>query len=227
MVAVGDVDSMNIPGGQLMRTTEVFNYPGFPEGITGPELIERFTSQAKNFGAEFVSCWATNFRFSGESHHLVRVGSDDLQFDAVILANGASPKMLQLPREENLLNRGISSCATCDGPLPVFRNKHLYVVGGGDTAAEEALFLSKFASKVSIIHRRSELRAAKSMQDQIFQNPKISVIWDTVITNVIGEGQLEKLELKNLKTNITEQVTRKRRIKNRKTIEKTIRKAEI
>src|SRR5437868_1536306 len=184
IVAAGEVtQSGQMPGGQLMITTEVENFPGFPDGIQGPELMERFMEQAKKFGTKIVEEFATDFEFKIGGPHRAKVGDEIYEVEAIILANGAAAKWLNAPGELEYRNRGISACATCDGPLPIFRNKHIYVVGGGDSAVEEATFLSRFASKVTIIHRRDTLRASKIMIDRAYKNKKIDFLWNT---NIIG-----------------------------------------
>lgn len=150
IVACGGIDGGLMPGGQLMTTTDVENYPGFPDGITGPELMKRFSKQAKRFGAVLIDEWVTSIDTS-ERPFKVTIGKEQFTADCVIIATGASAKWLELPNEDMFKNNGISACATCDGPLPCFRRKHLHVVGGGDTAMEEALFLTKFASQVTIL----------------------------------------------------------------------------
>lgn len=202
IVAAGGVNGGLMPGGQLMITTEVENYPGFPEGITGPDLMMRFRKQAERFGAEIIDDWAYDCNFC-VSPMTLKIGDVPYNSETVIIATGATARWLGLPREEEFTNNGISACATCDGALPCFRDQHLHVVGGGDTAMEEALFLTRFASKVTIIHRRDELRASKVMQERAKKNPKIEFLFDTVITGYHGDpttSGLEALEVKNVKT---------------------------
>lgn len=184
-------------GGQLMLTSEVENYPGFPEGIMGPELMQRMREQAERFGAEFIDEDASAVDFSGKP---LRVETEGERYSgrAIILATGASARWLGLPSEARLMGRGVSACAVCDGFF--FRGKDVAVVGGGDTAMEEALFLTKFANKVEVIHRRHELRASKIMQDRALQNPKISFRWDSAVTEVLGTDSVEGVTVKNLKT---------------------------
>jgi thioredoxin reductase (NADPH) len=208
LVAAGEVQATEMPGGQLMITTEVENYPGFPEGIQGPELMEKFMDQAKKFGATIIEEYATEFDLPPKGPFKVKIGVTWHETEAVIIATGATAKWLNAPNEQKFRNNGISACATCDGPLPVFRNKHIFVVGGGDSAIEEALFLTRFASKVTIIHRREELRASKIMQKRALENPKIDFRWNSVIEEYKGERFLEKIVLKNIKTNeISEEET--------------------
>jgi thioredoxin reductase (NADPH) len=171
-------------GGQLMLTTEVENFPGFPEGIQGPELMERMRQQAERFGAEVVLKDATAVDFSTWPYR-VQVGSTWVEAKTVIIATGARPRMLEVPGEREWLGRGVSTCATCDGAF--FREQVVGVVGGGDSAIEEALFLTRFASQVYVIHRRDKLRASKIMQDRAFRNPKIAFLWNTVVEAIHGE----------------------------------------
>ena len=189
-----------IPGGQLMTTTEVENYPGFPEGIQGPELMERLRAQSLRFGTRVLTEDATRVDLKTRPMTVVSAGRA-VQTHALIIATGATAKRLGLPGEQRLWNSGMSACAVCDGALPVFRNKPLVVVGGGDSAAEESTFLTKFASKVYLIHRRGELRASKIMQERVLANPKIEVIWNTVVADVLGEDVVRAVRLKDVTTN--------------------------
>jgi thioredoxin reductase (NADPH) len=184
-------------GGQLMLTTDVENYPGFPEGIMGPDLMLRFREQAERFGTEFVTADADSVDLSARPF-TVRVGTNEYTSRSIIISTGASAQMLGLPNEERLLGHGVSTCATCDGFF--FREHNIGVVGGGDTAIEEALFLTKFASKVTVIHRREELRASKVMQDRAFANPKIDFQWNSVVEDVIGDTKLEGAHVRNVVT---------------------------
>ncbi|HKQ61304.1 MAG TPA: thioredoxin-disulfide reductase [Candidatus Polarisedimenticolaceae bacterium] len=185
-------------GGQLMATTEVENYPGFPEGIQGPELIERFREQAKRFGASFVHGEVTRVDFSGRLHR-VWTEERELRARAVILATGASPRELGVPGETQYAGRGVSYCATCDGFF--FRDQEIVVVGGGDTAMEEALFLTRFGKRVSVIHRRHELRASKIMADRALAHPKIEFVWNHVVEEVRGDGaKVTHLALRHVDT---------------------------
>ncbi|MBW3565302.1 MAG: thioredoxin-disulfide reductase [Acidobacteria bacterium] len=187
------------PGGQLTITTDVENYPGFPEGILGPKLMDLMRTQAERFGAKFLMEEVESVDFSSRPF---KVKSDQKEYEAeaVIIASGASAKQIGLDSEKALQGFGVSYCATCDGFF--FKEKEIVVVGGGDSAMEEATFLTKFASKVTVIHRREELRASKIMQDRAFNNDKISFIWNTVVTDVLGskENGVTALKLENLET---------------------------
>ena len=184
-------------GGQLMLTTDVENFPGFPDGILGPELMMKFREQAERFGAEFVTADADRVDLSS-SPFGVWVGNTEYRGDAMIITTGATARMLGLPSEERLLGHGVSTCATCDGFF--FREKPIAVVGGGDSALEEAIFLTKFATKVTIIHRRHELRASKIMQDRALANPKIDFLWNSVVDDVMGDGSVESLRVRDVIT---------------------------
>ena len=181
-------------GGQLMLTTDVENYPGFPDGIMGPELMEGFRKQAERFGTRIMSSDVTKVDFSSRPFK-IWVDEDEYQAESVIISTGASARWLGLDSEARLRGHGVSACATCDGFF--FRGKEIAVVGGGDSAAEEALFLTKFASKVYLIHRRDELRASKIMANRVLQHDKIEVIWDTVVEEVLGDDPVTGLELYN------------------------------
>ncbi len=184
-------------GGQLMLTTDVENYPGFPDGIVGPDLMAKFREQAERFGAEFLTADVEEVDFSA-SPKRVRVGGKDEFAKTVIVSTGAQARMLGLSTEQSLLGRGVSTCATCDGFF--FRGHDIAVVGGGDSALEEANFLTKFADKVTLVHRRKELRASKIMQDRAFANPKIEFVWNSQVTGVKGSGRVEALELRDVET---------------------------
>jgi len=184
-------------GGALMNTTDVENYPGFPDGVLGPELMDNLRTQAERFGAEFVTDDATEVDLSGDVK-VVRVGKTEYRARTVVLAMGSAYRTLGIPGEERLSGRGVSWCATCDGFF--FRDQEIVVVGGGDSALEEATFLTRFASKVTLVHRRDSLRASKIMQDRARSNDKIAFIWDTEVLEAVGEDRLQALRLRNLKT---------------------------
>jgi thioredoxin reductase (NADPH) len=186
-------------GGQLLITTEVENFPGFPEGVSGPGLIENMKKQAERFGTEFLTKDVTLVDFRS---YPFKVQAEDQEYSAksVIIATGARAKYLDLPSVEAFKGRGVSACATCDGFF--YRDAVLFVIGGGDTAAEEALFLTKFAKEVNLVHRRSELRAEKYMQDRLSEDPRIKTIWDSVVVDIKGtkEAGVKGIILKNIKT---------------------------
>jgi thioredoxin reductase (NADPH) len=186
-------------GGQLMLTTSVENYPGFVDGVQGPDLMETMRKQAERFGTEILNDDVTSVDFSVPPFS-VRVGADTYHGQTVIIATGASAKLLGLPAEAALMGRGVSTCATCDGFF--FKDQNIMVVGGGDTAIEEALYLARLGRKVEVVHRRDSLRASKIMADRALQNPKISFIWDTVVDDILDvkEGKVTGVLLKNLKT---------------------------
>jgi len=187
--APADHVKQTTPGGQLMITTDVENYPGFAEGIQGPELMEEFRKQAERFGTEFLETWITEVDLS-ERPFVLYTNGPTIVTQTLIIASGASAKWLGIPGEakvpDGLGGNGVSACATCDGPLPAFRNKTLVVVGGGDTAMEEATFLTRYAAKVYVVHRRDKLRASKIMQEKAFRNEKITFIWNTAVDEILG-----------------------------------------
>lgn len=187
------------PGGQLTITTEVENYPGFPEGIQGPELMENFKKQAQRFGCEFIYDEATAVDLKVKPF-IIFIGKKQIRTETLIIATGAQANLLGLESERGLLGYGVSACATCDGYF--FKEKEVVVVGGGDTAMEEANFLTKFARKVTVIHRRETLRASKIMQERIFNNQKIEFLWNSVVLEILGEREkgVQGVRLKNLKT---------------------------
>ena len=184
-------------GGQLMLTTDVENYPGFVDGIMGPELMEQMRKQAARFGTEYMAENVTSVDLNKPPFEIV-AGDRSVRADAVIIATGAEAKMLDVPGERRLLGHGVSTCATCDGFF--FRDQELVVVGGGDSALEEALFLTKFASKLTVVHRRDTLRASKILQERAFSNPKIEFLWDSVVTEVLGDGKVAGVAIANVKT---------------------------
>jgi thioredoxin reductase (NADPH) len=192
------------PGGQLLTTTDVENYPGFPDGILGPEMMQKFEAQATRFGADLRYGTVTAVDLSQHPFRLLVDAETPLLAQAVIVATGASAQYLGLSNERRLLGHGVSACATCDGAF--FRGETVAVVGGGDTAMEEALFLTRFASKVSVIHRRDQLRASKIMQERAFANDKIAFIWDTVVVDVKGDQKVSGLVLHNRRTNETSEL---------------------
>lgn len=189
------------PGGQLMTTTEVENYPGFPDGVTGPDLMEKMRKQAEKFGATMLLEDVTDVKLS-ERPFLITGSSTSVSSDALIIATGACAKRLDVPgtRDGELWQKGVTACAVCDGAAPIFRNKDLFVFGGGDTAIEEALFLTKYGKKVYIVHRRDQLRASMVMCDRVLNHPKIEMIWNHVLTKVEGDNVVAKVVLKDVKT---------------------------
>ena len=186
-----------LPGGQIAQTDEVENYPGFPEGISGPELASRMVRQAEKFGARIVMDEVLGLE-KAEGGYLVRGYERNYRARAVIVATGANPRRLGVPGEDKFYGRGVSTCATCDGFF--YRDKEVVVVGGGDAAVEEGIFLTKFARKVTLVHRRDELRANKVAQKRAFQNPKMHFLFSHVVTEILGEDQVTGVRLKNLKT---------------------------
>lgn len=190
-----------LAGGQLMTTTEVENYPGFPEGITGPELMQNFRKQAVRFGAVMLQEDVKEVDLSNHPY-LVKGTKNSYEAAAIIIATGATANRLEIPGtgDGEFWQRGVTACAVCDGAMPIFRNKDLFVIGGGDSAVEEATFLTKFAKKVYLVHRRDKLRASKIMQERALSHPKIEIIWDTEIDKVSGDDIVRHVTLKNVKT---------------------------
>ncbi len=198
LVIEGELSSTgDQPGGQLMLTTEVENFPGFIDGIQGPELMGNFRAQAARFGAEFLTEKVTRVDLSARPF-LVEVGDVQFRARSVIVSTGAKSKMLGLPNEISLIGHGVSTCATCDGFF--FKGETIAVVGGGDSALEEATFLTKFATKVYVIHRRDQLRASKIMQERAFKNERIEFVWDSVPVELLGDTMLEGVKIRNVKT---------------------------
>lgn len=188
-----------IPGGQILTSPHLENYPGFSEGVAGGEVIEQMVKQAERFGLKVKTEQALAIEDSGREEKIVKTDKGSRKTRAVIFAMGAGYTKLDIPGEDRLSGRGVSYCATCDGPL--FRNKEVVVVGGGDTAIEEALFLTNFCAKVNLIHRRDALRATKILQERAFQNKRINFIWDSIPAEILGEGKVESVRIKNVKTN--------------------------
>jgi len=196
------------PGGQLTTTTDVENFPGFPDGIQGPELMENMKRQAQRFGTEYLQTTVTSVDLSERPFKIFCENNTSLLANSLIISSGASAKYLGLPHEKELIGRGVSACATCDGFF--FKERVVHVVGGGDTAMEEATFLSKFASKVYIIHRRDSLRASKPMQERVFANPKIEMVWDSSVDEILFDEVkgVTGIKVRNLKTDeVTERAT--------------------
>lgn len=187
-------------GGQLMITTDVENYPGFPDGVTGPEVMDLFRRQAERFGAVVIPDQVTGVDFS-KSPFRVWTDSEEHKADSVIISTGASAQWLGIPGEVELRGKGVSACATCDGFF--FRNRRIVVVGGGDVALEEAIFLTRFATSVTLVHRRDKLRASKSMQSRARSNPKIDFVWNSVVEEIVGEQNVTGVRLRNVQTGDT------------------------
>jgi len=190
-------------GGQLMLTTDVENYPGFADPILGPDLMAAMRAQAQRIGTEFVTEDATAIDLSTRPFKVTTHSGETYETRALIIATGAKPKLLGLPGEQRLMGRGVSTCATCDGFF--FRGSNVMVVGGGDTAMEEALYLSKLAKSVTVVHRRDKLRASKIMQERALQNGKISFLWNTKVADIVGDGKVSGVKLQDLKTHTTTQ----------------------
>ena len=192
---------MTGPGGQLMTTTDVENYPGFPEGITGPELMVAFRKQAERFGTKILTEDVKEVDFSKRPFKIVG-GATTVEAEAVIIATGATAKRLEIPGagDGEFWQKGVTACAVCDGAAPIFRDKELFVIGGGDTAMEEAIFLTKYGSKVYIVHRRGEFRASKIMAQRAIDNPKIEVLYNSVITKVEGDDLVRSVTVQDVNT---------------------------
>jgi thioredoxin reductase (NADPH) len=189
-----------LPGGQLTQTTDIENFPGFPEAVNGFELMMKMQNQAEKFGAKLLYDSVKTISFkNGGPQTVVLEGGDKLVSKVIVIATGATPRWLGLDAEQRLMAKGVSACAICDGAF--FRDVPVIVVGGGDSAMEEAIFLTKFASKVYIVHRRDKLRASKIMSERAIQNSKIEIVWDSVVTNIFGEEGVESVSIKNVKTN--------------------------
>lgn len=196
------------PGGQLMQTTDVDNFPGYPDGVMGPKMMDDFREQAKRFGADCRYGFVDNIDFDKRPYKLSVDEETTVFAKSIIIATGASAKWLGIESEQKMRGKGVSACATCDGAF--FRNEHVIIVGGGDTAMEEATFLTKFASKVSVIHRREELRASKAMQKRAFNNEKIEFVWNSELVEVMGDNAVAGVKIKNIETgeeSIMEDVT--------------------
>ena len=202
LVLEGEPEGIMLPGGQLMITTEVENYPGFPDGVTGPELMQKMKEQATRFETRSKMEMVEKVDFQSRPFTVTTRGGDEYKAHAVIISTGANAKWLGLPNEERLAQSGggVSACAVCDAALPIFREQVLAVVGGGDSAMEEALYASKFASKVYVIHRRDELRASHVMAKRVLEHPKIEMVWNSVVTEILGYDAIEGLQLQDTVT---------------------------
>ncbi|OGO71580.1 MAG: thioredoxin-disulfide reductase [Chloroflexi bacterium RBG_19FT_COMBO_62_14] len=196
--------SGNQLGGQISITYEVENYPGFPQGLAGPELVELMQKQAERFGARLIVDEVTQVSLKDGSPFMVKTFSQEYQAEGLVIATGASPNRLGIPGEEALIGRGVSFCATCDGFF--FRDKDVVVVGGGDSAMEEGLFLTRFANRVRVIHRRGELRAGETLKRRAMENEKMSFVWDTVLEEIVGNGKVQAVRTRNVKSDTTEEL---------------------
>lgn len=188
-------------GGQLMTTTDVENFPGFPEGISGPKLMDNFRKQAIRFGAQMITDDVISVDLSKKPYRVVG-NNQSHETDAIIISTGATAKRLDIPGagEGEFWQKGVTACAVCDGAMPIFRDKPLFVIGGGDSAVEEAVFLTKFGSRVYLVHRRDKLRASKIMQERAMSHPKIEILWDSIITRIEGDTVVRRVVIENLKT---------------------------
>lgn len=187
-------------GGQLTTTTEIENFPGWPQGISGPTLMENMRAQAEHSGARIVTETIAKVDFRTRPFKLWTESDELIEAQSVIIATGATAKRMGIPGEETFWQKGISACAVCDGALPIFRNKTLVVIGGGDTAMEEADHLTKFGAKIVLVHRRDAFRASKAMQDRVLKNPKVEVLWDSVVLSAHGDKLLQSVKVQNVKT---------------------------
>ncbi len=202
LVYEGSFSVTMVPGGQLMFTTEVENYPGFPDGVTGPDMMTGFREQALRFDTRVVTEDIQVVDFSSRPFRLTAGDGKQLKADSIIISTGANARWLGIPGEERLAQSGggVSACAVCDGALPHFRGKVIAVVGGGDSAMEDALYMTKFASQVLVIHRRDEFRASKIMQERVLANPDIKVLWNSLVEEVIGDDLIERIRIKDVNT---------------------------
>lgn len=202
LVYEGSFSVTMVPGGQLMFTTEVENYPGFPDGVTGPDMMTGFREQALRFDTRVVTEDIQQVDFSSRPFRLTAGDGKQLTADSIIISTGANARWLGIPGEERLAQSGggVSACAVCDGALPHFRGKVIAVVGGGDSAMEDALYMTKFASQVLLIHRRDEFRASKIMQERVLANPDIKVLWNSLVEEVIGDDLIERIRIKDVNT---------------------------
>lgn len=191
-------------GGQLMTTTDVENYPGFPKGISGPELMAAFRSQAERFGTQILTEDVESLDLS-KRPFMVKGSATQAEAEALIIATGATAKRLEIAGAETFWQKGVTACAVCDGAAPIFKNKPLYVIGGGDSAVEEAIFLTKYGSRVFIVHRRDQLRASKIMAERALKHPKIEILWNSAIEKISGDQIVRTISLKNLVNNTVEE----------------------